>query len=82
MFWKRWEPCAPKGFRQEPNAGGSSETSEVSQLEMFPWSPPSCDVLLFFFGGVGGGEASFLVVKKTGKRRYFVCLGVSKCCFF
>lgn len=41
---------APKGFPQEPNAGGSSETSEVSQLEMFPLSPPSCDVFFLLLG--------------------------------
>lgn len=82
MFWKSWATL-PKGFPQEPNAGGSSETSEVSRLEMFPLSPLQVVMFCsFFFGGVGGGEASFLVVKKNPGKSYFVWLGVSKRCFF
>lgn len=53
----------PKGFPQEPNAGGSSETSEVSQLEMFSLSPLQVVMFCcFFFGGWGWGDI-FLVFK-------------------
>lgn len=53
----------PKGFPQEPNAGGSSETSEVSQLEMFSLSPLQVVMFCCFFLGVGGWGDIFLVVK-------------------
>ena len=54
----------------------------VSARDVSVESPLSCDVLLFFFFCCWGWGGIFLVVKKTGKSRYFVWLGVSKCCFF
>lgn len=52
-FGRGGNPARPSGFPQEPNAGGSSETSEVSRLDMFLLSPPSCDVF-FCCSGWGG----------------------------